>query len=87
MARPSTAQVAPLWSAYRLQSPLRHLPRNDDSTDLRPLVVEALALERRRTIFVRDLSAIAQTISAMQKDQSKARDDRVSDPRIEDPTR
>ena len=53
------------WSAHRLQTPLRHLPHSKDYADLRLLVIEALALERRRTTLVKHLSALARALAAL----------------------
>ncbi len=58
------------WSAHRLQTPLRHLPRGENGADLHRIVVEVLALERRRATFVRHLSALAQAIIVNRKHDS-----------------
>lgn len=55
------------WQAHRISDPLRRLPRCEEAAGLRPLVVEALALERQRAVLVKHFSAIARAVGAAKK--------------------
>lgn len=50
------------WSAHHLQAPLRHLPRRADCAGLRPLVAEAVALQRYRSRLIHHLGALTSVL-------------------------
>lgn len=55
------------WSAHRIDSPLRHLPRREDCSQARPLIHEAVDLAAHRQVLVHHISALARSLSHLDR--------------------